>query len=343
MANITDFIGNTVDLAKTERYAAILGESPSKGAKSPSLWNAAFKELGLSGFMHPMDVLPAKLEGLVNQLRTDDRFIGGAVTMPYKIDIMPFLDEIEEEARSIGAVNCLYRKEGKLWGANTDGAGGVWSLQHAYAGSLEGKTALLVGAGGAGFAVAAYLAKALGPKGALLLANRTIGPARELAGRLSACATEVLDWTVKPEDAARASLLVNCTGVGFETLKSDDSGAYSLRPFTPLGPVDTDLRVPQREDALRQYLAKAANVAGANVARSLEVLAAMDSPFVFDIIYQPRRTMLLHLAETLGYQTLNGVAMNLEQAVIAFDKACAAANLHSPDAAAVREIMAKVW
>ena len=105
-----------VDLAQTKYYAAIIGESPSKGAKSPILWNAAFKDLGIDAVMHPFDVTSDNLPGLVDSLRQDKAYIGGAVTMPYKVDLVDLLDEIEPEAQSIGAINCIYRQDDKLVG-----------------------------------------------------------------------------------------------------------------------------------------------------------------------------------------------------------------------------------
>ena len=70
MPSVLDFIeNNDVILDRTEYFAAILGESPSKGAKSPTLWNAAFKGLSLSGCMHPMDVQAEMLEDLVAHLK----------------------------------------------------------------------------------------------------------------------------------------------------------------------------------------------------------------------------------------------------------------------------------
>jgi shikimate dehydrogenase len=97
MPSVLDVIENkSVNLSQTDFYAAIIGESPSQGAKSPTLWNAAFKGLELSGMMHPMDVHSEKLANLVELLRKDTRFIGSAVTMPYKIQIIPYLDGCEQ-------------------------------------------------------------------------------------------------------------------------------------------------------------------------------------------------------------------------------------------------------
>jgi shikimate dehydrogenase len=344
MPSILDIIENKgLDLKKTDYYAAILGESPSKGAKSPSLWNAAFENLGLSGMMHPMDIRPEKLKEVVRCLRDDERFIGGAVTMPYKITIIPYLDALESEVKTIGAVNCLYCDGKRLVGANTDGAGALWSLQGQMSETLAGKTVLLLGTGGAGFAVAAYLASAVGPEGQLAFANRSRDSRDKLAVRIQgACRVETIDWPIAPGRVSGVDVLVNCSSIGFETLKRDEDGSFSLKFYTPLGPVDDAIRAEDGEDAEKCYLKAAAEAVMANFGHSIDVLSAMDDPFVFDIIYQPRQTMLLFLADLMGYRTLNGVPMNLEQAVIAFDKATVAAGMRGKGTDEVRRIMGQV-
>ena len=266
--------------------------------------------------------------------------------MPYKIQILPFLDEIEPEAEAVGAVNCIYRVKDKLIGANTDGAGALWSLKKYMPGSIEGKCALLMGTGGAGFAVAAYLAKALGPQGRLRLINRSGEATERLAERLKGkCKIETADWPPTPAQVKAVNILVNCSSVGFETAKTDEGGAFSLRFYTPLGPVDDTIRVATAEGVEKRYLTEAADAIKLNYGHSLDVLASADDPFVFDIIYQPKETVLLFLANMLGYKTLNGVAMNLEQAVIAFEKATSAGAMGTPpvDSNKIRSLMSKVW
>ena len=344
MSSILDVIENKgIDLDSTEYYAAILGESPSKGARSPMLWNAAFEGLNISAVMHPMDVVPDRLEEAVQRLREDKRFIGGAVTMPYKIDILPFLDEIKPEAEVIGAVNCIYRNGEKLIGTNTDGAGALWSLQEAVGSALEGKNVFLIGTGGAGFAVAAYVASAIGKSGKLLLANRTASSRGAIAKRLAdQCIVELVDqWPVAPETVSDIDIVINCTSIGFETLKKDGKGAYSLKSYSPLGDIQ-DIRVEEGDGAEQDYMEKASSVIEKNQDQSQEVLTSMNNPFVFDIIYQPEKTVLLAKAEELGCSILNGKRMNLEQAVIAFVKATSSAKLYSGSNDSVREIMANV-
>jgi len=345
MGSVLDYIENQgTNLDGTQFYAAILGESPSKGAKSPSLWNAAFSDLHISGLMHPMDVHPGNLGKLVEKLREDKRFIGAAVAVPYKVDIIPLLDSLEAEAKAIGAVNCMYLHEGQLVGANTDGAGAIWSIEREF-GELSGKNVFLIGAGGAALAVAAYVASALGKSGLLTLANRNRAKAQEIANRLQkVCEIKLVDWPPSPDIAKGVNLLINCTSIGFETVQTDARGAYCLGFYTPLAATGDNIRVSVKgRGSNKLYAAEAAPEISENIVRSIKFLSRMNRPMIFDVIYQPRQTMLLSLSALMGYRTLNGVGMNLEQAVIAFDKATSAAGLRKSDVSPVRATMAKVW
>lgn len=197
---------------ETSVFAAILGLAPSKGARSPLLWGAAFKAAGIEAVMHPMDVRAENLAMVVAGLKADPRYLGGAVAVPHKQTIGAFLDRLEPEAAKIGAVNAIYREGDALVGANTDGAGALSQIEDLVGGAdaLRTKRTTLIGVGGAGIAVAAFLA---GRTAELRVSNRTRTAADEAADRLGATAvglplpSEILETT---------DLLVNCTTVGYQ-------------------------------------------------------------------------------------------------------------------------------
>lgn len=267
-------IDNRIEIT-TAHYAAILGATPSKGARSPLLWNAAFKAAGIDAVMHPMDTSPENLGAVVAALKGDPRYVGGAVAVPHKQAIGAFLDRLEPEAARIGAVNAIYRDGGALVGANTDGAGALSQIEMLVGGAdaLKTKRATLVGLGGAGLAVAAYLA---GRTASLTVANRTRATADAASEKLGAIA---VDYPLSPEVLEATDLLVNATTIG--------------HPDGPEGsPVAENLLAALPEDAC-----------------------------VYDVIYHPSPTPLLAAAQALGLATCDGLGMNLDQAVIAFDKA----------------------
>ena len=272
--SFTGPIDNRIEIT-TAQYAAILGSAPSKGARSPLLWNAAFKAAGIDAVMHPMDTTTENLGAVVAALKADPRFVGGAVTVPHKQAVGAFLDRLEPEAARIGAVNAIYRDGEALVGSNTDGAGALLQIEALVggAGALKTKRATLIGLGGAGLAVAAFLA---GRTASLTLANRTRASADAASQKLGAIA---VDYPLSPEVLEATDLLVNATTIGH----SD-------------GPE------------------------GLPIAENL--LAALpEGAAVYDVIYSPSPTPLLAAAQTLGLATRDGLGMNLDQAVIAFDKA----------------------
>jgi len=110
---------------------AILGH-PVAHSLSPKLHNAVFHDLGLEDRTYGFcDIPPERLELVLEELRKG-KFSGFSVTIPYKQEVMKYLEEISERAKKIGAVNTiLSREDGTLFGDNTDYAGFAKSLEEA--------------------------------------------------------------------------------------------------------------------------------------------------------------------------------------------------------------------
>ena len=291
MSRVVELIDNHIDLDQYARYAAILGRNPSQGARSPLLWNAVFQEMGADAEMVPMDVSEENLSALLLALEQDLRFIGGAVAVPHKETTCAWVSAIDSgrvspEAQAIGAVNCLYRDEhGGLCATNTDGEGALTCLVDV-CGDLSGKHVLLMGPGGAGKAVAAYVAGAVGENGRVCLSAPSPQSISAFAARIDA---EALPWPPEFGLAETMNIVINCTTIG--------TGVQT--DYTPL-----------------------ADITDRNESTSVRWLRGLPrNAMVFDIIYDPAPSRLLLLARQQGYSTLDGGPMNLEQAVLAFDHA----------------------
>jgi shikimate dehydrogenase len=138
-------------------WAAVLG-SPIGHSLSPVLHRAAYAELGLSDWRY--DAIECTTEGLPEQIdraRNDPDFGGFSLTMPLKVAVLPLLDELLPLAERTQAVNTVVRREGRLFGANTDVPGLVGSL--ADAGFARPKHPVVLGAGGSARAAIAALAQ----------------------------------------------------------------------------------------------------------------------------------------------------------------------------------------
>lgn len=139
---------------------------------------------------------------------------GVNLTVPHKMDVIPFVDELSLSAEIIGAVNSVYNRDGVLVGENTDGKGFVTSLMESGV-SLSEKTLTILGAGGAARAVAVECA--VSGAGKIYIINRNADRGRELAelirNRTDAKA-EYISWEGQAKIPADTEILVNATSIG---------------------------------------------------------------------------------------------------------------------------------
>lgn len=230
---------------------------------SPAMQNAALRSCGLSDWQYEKLALPSdKMNTMLEALRAPE-CAGANVTIPHKQTIIPFLDELSETASKIGAVNTIVKRNGKLFGENTDAPGFLQSLRERRI-RLVGARISIFGAGGAAAAVAFALAEAGAQQ--LILINRTETRAVELADRLKASFPSVEiavnRWDLLPQ----ANIFVNATALGMapETDGSPLPPAQSI----PRGTVVFDLVYNPAETKL---LREAAND-GARCIGGLEML-----------------------------------------------------------------------
>lgn len=364
---LQDCIGNELDpRAGTARHlAGILGENPSRYAKSPAIWNPVLRKLGLDAIYLPFDVAAHRLADFVAAARAEERLRGFSVTMPYKTAVLPHLDELDGQARAIGAVNLVVRDEdGKLTGYNTDASGGLASLTVALPGeaapflpSLAGRQVLLIGAGGAGKALAWALAGAIG-KGRLILATRNAEAGARLCTALKRAGTADVLWLHEADVeqvAPSAHLIVNATTKGQAGLRTLPDGSVTcLEPYSALAPAKpAALSAALAADQPRfqqEWFRRSLPDLMVNQARSARLLAQIPTTAaVVDIIYSPLESVLLRQAWLSGHRTLNGRGMNICQAADAlfhrvFRRDFEEAGRYEPAMyARILRLMAKVW
>ena len=201
-------------------FAAIVGW-PVEHSRSPALHGFWLKQHHIAGHYGRLPVEPMReaLEQLVAFLKRTPSARGCNLTLPHKIEIMPFLDRIDPAALRIGAVNTVVKQpDGTLEGRNTDGFGFLEALKYnAPHWTPEAGPVVVLGAGGAARAVVASLIDAGVPE--LRLTNRT----RETAVDLGVAFTPeggqriVVDsWNERSDLLKGATLLVNTTSLGMK-------------------------------------------------------------------------------------------------------------------------------
>ena len=207
---------------------------PVAHSRSPLIHGSWLKAYGIAGSYEAIDVEPEALPAHFARLRSGE-FVGGNVTIPLKEQVFALCDSVDPLAKTIGAVNTLVAKDGKVHGFNTDYLGFLGNLdQHAPGWSDGPQSALVLGAGGASRAVLVALV-ARGIKTIHLL-NRTPATAerlaREIAGPIIPGSLEQL-----AELAPKIGLLVNTTSIGMHGSRFDDLPLAAL----PKSALVTDL------------------------------------------------------------------------------------------------------
>ena len=215
MQELNKLIENEVIIENNIFFSVIIGSSPSKGARSPLLWNYAFKKNGYNYKMFPLDVKKENLKNLLELLEKNKYFLGGAITIPHKEEVFKIMNNnLTEEASYIGAVNCMFRDDNyNIKGTNTDGEASLKVFIEKF-GSINNKKILLLGPGGAGKAVSIYFLKELKNKKNLYIAARSIN-AKKFINKIKA---NWLDWNEIQSKINLFDIIINCTNIGSGTL-----------------------------------------------------------------------------------------------------------------------------
>jgi shikimate dehydrogenase len=253
---------------------------PIGHSRSPAMHNRAFEKLGIAARYVPFAVAPEHLADALRGVRALG-VRGFNVTVPHKIAIMPWLDEIDAVARDVGAVNTVVREGDHLRGTNTDAEGLTRALREAGA-SLAGARATVLGAGGAARAAVVGLARA------------GVAKIHVAARQLERADALVSDLRASLQNAA---------------LDASDLGSTSLR----VAFAQTDLLVQATSATLDGTPAAERFTNGL----PLEVLP--HGALVTDLVYKPLKTSLLRAAEARGLTTLDGLGMLLHQGALAFE------------------------
>jgi shikimate dehydrogenase len=268
------------------RYIGLIGY-PLKHSISPYFQQAALDYYRLDIRYETWETGPAQLQDIVNNLRKPHN-VGANVTVPYKEAILPLLDEVDDLASSIGAVNTIVKKDDKLVGFNTDAYGFIEALTKEGHIDPEGKKVVMLGAGGVGRAVGFILVQRKVASLAITdgiferasaLAENLVKPIKETSQSSKDVKPRVTAFQWQNLSSAKTldncDLIVHCTTIGMK--HSSQEGQ------SPLG---------------------------------LEVIPK--DVLVYDLVYNPWPTPLLRLAQKAGANILGGLPMLVYQGAASF-------------------------
>ncbi|MDD5644732.1 MAG: shikimate dehydrogenase [bacterium] len=264
---------------------------PLGHSASPVFQNAGFKTLREEGVLKEdvvyelCDILPSELGNVIGRIRKDDVYLGCNVTIPYKVEVIKYLDRLFGLAAedAVGAVNTVIKNSGELEGRNTDVEGFSLGLKRKLDFDLKGKHIFLAGAGGGGRAVA-----------------------------FQSISEEVKKIVISDIDNNK-----------LERLQSDLyrlAAAKSIDvKITAINPV-TDSDTADKEISQAELIVNATPIGmGEDRRTSVNTKVIHNGQYVFDLIYNPVETVLLSEAKKKGIKYCNGLSMLLYQGVAAFD------------------------
>ncbi len=257
---------------------------PVAHSLSPEMHNPGLSEAGIDAQYVRLNITPDKLKDALQELKTQN-FIGTNLTIPHKAAAIEHMDDIDETARHIGAVNTVLVEDGKLIGFNSDGPGFARAIREEFSVDLHDMRIMIIGAGGgAGRAVAVQAAMDQCER--LVLVNRTVEKAEALATELKPLfraghidgPMERLEAISMEETALAAQmdhidLIVNATSLGMKRSDPEVLPAHLIQPHQ----------------------------------------------FVYDMVYNPGRTHLITQAQNAGARAANGLSMLLHQGAISFE------------------------
>ena len=307
---INYFLNNKID-CNTKKYSLIIGLSPSTGARSPQLWNKVYRKLKVNCKMYPADVSERNLSHVISVIKKDNSFVGSAVTMPYKEKIIKYLDKIDPNCKKIGSINTILKKGNNLIGFNTDYLACKKSLNK----FKRKHNVLVLGAGGVGkSAIISVIENFKNQK--IFVYNRNYKKLLNFTSKLKNKNIKNLENSNSIFNLPKVDLIVNATSVGFNLWQKNNKGYFNLSCFSPIGNIDKLYTVKSKN--LNFFLKKNKNIQKKNLLLTKKFFKKNKKCQVFDIIYDPRKTILIKVANKFTNNNLNGLDMNLEQAVFAF-------------------------
>ena len=242
---------------------------------------AAFALAGLAGWTYELWNTPHEdVAARVQMIRDDDSIAGANVTVPHKLNVMPYLDDVSAHAQAIGAVNTIVKREGKLCGDNTDWVGFLNDLKWNGVDVTTPNHAMVLGAGGSARAVV-Y---------ALLQSG--------------------WDVTVVNRDHIRAMNLVSDMRRIFENVPRGNDGIYFARQLNDYITGAHGLIVNCTSAGMEP---------NENTSPWPDDLPFPKNAVLYDLVYKPRVTKLMRQAEAAGVRAIGGIGMLAEQGAAAFE------------------------
>lgn len=254
---------------------------------SAAMHNAVFRKFGMNKQAAFVIANPDNCEEIFANLKADPLYDGGGAGSGFKDKVAPFLDRLDQSAKSIGSVNVISRIDGELVGYNTDGVGFVLGLLHEYPDCIAGRKVVILGAGGTALPIAYEMAQKAPSE--IVIVNRTVSKAERIAELIS------------PFVPARA--------VGEDSIGDEISSAGVI--------VNTSNKGAQPNEKFSAFAPMTGNVDNDMIVSRANAAKIPKNAIISDILLEPE-TLTMNLAIENGNRVHSGRFMNLFQAIPAF-------------------------
>ncbi len=204
-------------MAETQNFKEeLVGVFGHPVAENPSvvMQQAAFEALNLKWRYLTIEVFPEDLEAAMNGMRALN-MRGINLTIPHKVEVIKYLDEVKPDAALMGAVNTVVRNGNRLIGENTDGKGFMWALTKDEKIDPQGKNVVIFGAGGAARSITVELALAGASK--ITIVNRSESRGMELKnllGNKTSVKSDFIKWEKQYSISDENDIVINATSIG---------------------------------------------------------------------------------------------------------------------------------
>jgi len=203
---------------------------PVAHSLSPVMHNAGFKAINYDANYQLFPVEPENLKSQIDQFRTSG-VNGWNVTVPFKEDVIQYIDVLDPVAAASQSVNTVLNVDGKLYGFSTDGYGLQLAIEEAFGFEIKDKNVLFVGAGGAAQAAAVQFSQA-GCQSITVL-NRTLSKAEKIIERVLSVNPNIITFSGqlidRPQNISDISIIVQCTSL---ELKPGKELEFDLSEFS---------------------------------------------------------------------------------------------------------------
>jgi shikimate dehydrogenase len=268
---------------------------------------AAFDHYGLDARYEFWETEPVELKNLRERLLDIDT-LGANVTVPHKETILPLIDELDDLAYEIGAVNTIVNRGGQLMGYNTDAGGFLRSLRREGQFEPEGKDAVIFGAGGVARAVTFALARS---------GVKSISITDIITKRAQELATDLKRMLARTQGPSPRSC-VDAKDVG--GVVSLDYNVYPIPEINVSSPKGQPFRKAIREcDILVNCSPMGMKHSVTEGKSPVEAKLIPQKALVYDVVYNPLETRLLADSKKAGAHVLGGLAMLVYQGAMSFE------------------------